>query len=150
MPSPSAAVVASTTLRVERRFRASPERVFEAWTTADALSRWSSPDAGVADVEVELRVGGRYRMAMAGPDGTVHRVAGTYREVDAPRRLVYTWRWETIPGFPETLVTVELTPRADGGTDLLLVHEGLPDTPSGRRHELGWDASLAKLATLTA
>lgn len=136
-------------LRVERQFHASPERVFQAWTTAEELSRWSAPSPAPADVELDLRVGGRYRMAMSGPDGVVHRVTGVYREIDAPRRLVYTWRWETIPDFPETLVTVEFRRRDDGGTDLLLLHDGLPDTPSGRRHESGWAASLDKLHALT-
>lgn len=135
-------------LRVERRFQAPPERVFQAWTTAEALSRWSSPDEEPAQVELDLRVGGRYRMAMTAPDGATHRVVGVYREIDAPRRLVYTWRWETIPDFPETVVTVEFRERVDGGTDLLLVHEGLPDSPSGRRHETGWIASLDKLGAL--
>lgn len=148
MATPPASAPAAHTLRVERQFRAPPERVFHAWTSADELSRWSSPDTAPADVSVELRVGGRYRMAMAAPDGGVHRVSGVYREIDAPRRLVYTWRWETIPDFPETLVTLELRRRPDGGTNLLLVHEGLPDSASGRRHESGWAASLDKLAAL--
>jgi uncharacterized protein YndB with AHSA1/START domain len=111
------------------------------------LSRWSSPDESPADVELDLRVGGRYRMTMIGPTGA-HRVTGVYREIDAPRRLVYTWRWETIPDFPDTVVTVEFRRRADGGTDLVLVHEGLPATASGRRHESGWAASLDKLRAL--
>jgi uncharacterized protein YndB with AHSA1/START domain len=141
---------ASHTLRVERSFRASPERLFQAWTTAEALSRWSSPEATLADVQVDLRVGGHYEMTMAGPDAVIHRVVGVYREVDAPRRLVYTWRWDTIPDFPETVVTVEFHARPDGGTKLLLVHEGLPDSPAGRRHEHGWAASLEKLHAIVA
>lgn len=150
MAAQRAAASTTHTLRVERQFQASPERVFQAWTTAEELSRWSSPNDARAEVELELRVGGRYRMAMTGPDGASHRVVGVYRTIDAPRRLVYTWRWETIPDFPETVVTVELRARADGGTDLLLVHEGLPDSPSGRRHETGWIASLDKLRALAA
>jgi uncharacterized protein YndB with AHSA1/START domain len=95
--------------------------------------------------EVDLRVGGRYRIAMEGPDGAVHVVSGAYREIDPPRRLVYTWQWENSPRFPETQVTVEFRARADGGTDLVLVHEGLPDEDSYARHAHGWDGCLAKL-----
>jgi uncharacterized protein YndB with AHSA1/START domain len=135
-------------LRVERHFRASPARVFHAWTSAEELSQWSDPDPVHATTEVDLRVGGSYALDMARPDGVVHRVSGVYREIDAPRRLVYTWRWETIPNFPETVVTVEFRARADGGTDLSLVHEGLPDDASGQRHAHGWVESMNKLALL--
>ena len=136
-------------LRVERHFRAPPERVFRAWTTAAELSRWSDPDPQNAQAEVDLRVGGRYQIAMTRAGGTVHRVTGVYREIDPPHRLVYTWRWESNPGFPETTVTVEFRGAADGGTDLLLVHAGLPDTESGRRHAHGWTMSLEKLASVS-
>jgi uncharacterized protein YndB with AHSA1/START domain len=149
--APKALAVSSTPpLRVERRFRAAPERVFEAWTTAAELNRWSDPDSTSAVAEVDLRVGGRYAIAMARPNGSVHRVSGVYREIDAPRRLVYTWRWETIPGFPDTVVTVEFRARGDGGTDLVLVHEGLPDDDSGKRHAHGWAESLTKLSAVVA
>src|SRR6267378_2175327 len=114
-------------LRVERSFRAPPTRVFRAWTDPVQLACWADPEPGDAVPEVDLRIGGRYEIAMRRPDGVVHRVVGTYREIDPPRRLVYTWRWATIPAFPETVVTVEFRARADGGTDLVLVHEGLPD-----------------------
>ena len=137
-----------TPLRVERSFRASPTRVFHAWTDARELARWADPEPGNATPEIDLRVGGHYAIAMARADGAVHRVVGTYREIVKPRRLVYTWRWATIPSFPATLVTVEFRPRADGGTDLVLVHEGLPDDASGLRHRLGWSDSLAKLTGL--
>ena len=140
----------AATLRVERRFAAPPERLFAAWSTADALSRWAAPGEMRSTAEVDLRVGGRYRIAMEGPDGAVHVVSGAYREIDPPRRLVYTWQWERKDGFPETVVTVEFRPRADGGTDLVLVHEGLPGEDSYARHAHGWDGSLDKLAAEAA
>lgn len=149
-PSTQSTQAIRQAVRVERRFHAPPERVFHAWTTAEELNRWSDPDPTLASVEVDLRVGGRYTIAMARPDGTVHRVSGVYREIDTPRRLVYTWRWETIADFPETVVTVEFHRRDDGGTDLVLIHDGLPDNESGRRHTHGWTESLNKLSTLVA
>jgi uncharacterized protein YndB with AHSA1/START domain len=135
-------------LRVERHFRASPARVFRAWTSVEELNAWSDPEPALAESEIDLRVGGRYAIAMARPNGVVHRVSGIYREVDPPRRLVYSWRWETIPNFPDTVVTVEFNPRDDGGTDLVLVHEGLPSGDSGQRHLHGWTESLRKLASV--
>jgi uncharacterized protein YndB with AHSA1/START domain len=137
-------------LRVERRFRASPERVFRAWTTPEELDRWSDPDPGASTSDVDLRVGGRYTIAMARENGVTHRVTGVYREIDPPHRLVYTWRWETIPGFPETVVTVTFAARGDGSTDLVLVHERLPSGEAGARHQHGWTESLGKLAALVS
>jgi uncharacterized protein YndB with AHSA1/START domain len=139
---------ATPALRVERRFRASPERVFRSWTTSEELNRWSDPGPGESTAEVDFRVGGRYWIAMKRADGVTLRVTGVYREIDPPRRLVYTWRWESTEGFPETVVTVEFNARADGGTDLVLVHEGLPSSEAGARHEHGWVGSLGKLAGL--
>jgi uncharacterized protein YndB with AHSA1/START domain len=132
-------------LRVERRFAAPPDRVFAAWTSAEELSAWCAPPPATPDAEADVRVGGRWRIVMSAPDGSQHRVGGTYREIDPPRRLVFTWQWENIPDFPETIVTVEFTARADGGTDLLLVHEGLPSDESGQQHREGWDGCLDKL-----
>jgi uncharacterized protein YndB with AHSA1/START domain len=137
----------TTPLRIERRFRASPERVFHAWTSAEELNLWSDPEPHNAQTQVDLRVGGRYRIVMSRPDGTIYRVSGVYREIDPPRRLVYTWRWETMPGFPETVVTVEFRARDDGGTDLLLLHDDLPDDNATALHTHGWSESLSKLAS---
>lgn len=148
-----AAAASNTTstpaLRVERHFRAAPQRVFRAWTTAEELRLWSDPEPKQSDVEVDLRVGGRYRIVMSRPDGVTFSVTGVYREIDPPRRLVYTWQWENMPGFPETTVTVEFRARADGGTDLVLLHEGLPGDESYARHQHGWTESIAKLAALS-
>src|SRR5438445_13670197 len=109
-PAPQTAPV---TVRLQRTFQAPREKVFQAWTRPEDLKRWSAPgDLTTPVAEVDLRVGGRYRIDMRAPDGTLHRVTGTYREVDPPNRLVYTWQWETTPGATETLVTVAFHDRA--------------------------------------
>jgi uncharacterized protein YndB with AHSA1/START domain len=133
-------------LRLERRFAASPERVFQAWTSSEELSRWCAPPPATSVVDADVRVGGHYRIVMSAPDGSEYRVGGVYREIDPPRRLVFTWQWENMPDFPETLVTMELRAREDGGTDLLLVHERLPNDESGEQHREGWVACFEKLA----
>ncbi len=108
------------TFRVERSFAASPEDVFDAWTNPKVLERWWSVQSsqGSPRCEVDLRVGGRYVLRMRDDTGELHVVGGEYREVDRPRRLVYTWRWEG-DGGPHpghvSIVTVEF--RADGEHD---------------------------------
>jgi uncharacterized protein YndB with AHSA1/START domain len=115
------------TFRIERSFAAPPEDVFD------------------------LRVGGRYVLRMRDDSGELHVVGGEYREVDRPRRLVYTWRWEG-DGGPHpghiSIVTVEF--RADGDlTTVVLEHSALASEESRTRHGAGWQAVLERLAQLT-
>jgi uncharacterized protein YndB with AHSA1/START domain len=95
--------------------------------------------------EVDLRVGGRYRIHMRGPDGTEFHASGIYREIEPPRRLVYTWTAETTPDVRDSVVTVEFHARG-GGTEVVLRHEGLPTEESRERHGEGWNGCLEKLA----
>ena len=132
-------------LQVRRVFRASPERLFAAWTTPEELTRWHAPGAlTVALAEVDLRPGGRYRIEMAEPaGGTVHKVSGIYRVVDPPKKLVYTWQWDGDPMV--TQVTLEFLPAATG-TELVLTHDGFPTTDARGHHEQGWTAIMESLA----
>jgi uncharacterized protein YndB with AHSA1/START domain len=141
------------TFRLERSFAASPEEVFDAWTNPKVLERWWTVQStqGSPRCEVDLRVGGRYVLRMRDESGELHVVGGEYREVDRPRRLVYTWRWEggggPHPGHV-SIVTVEF--RADGEqTNVVLEHSGLASEESRTRHGAGWQAVLARLAQLT-
>lgn len=135
-------------LRLTRVFAASPETVFRALTDPEALSRWFGPP-GVAcrNVQVDLRPGGRYSLEMAEADGSVYPLAGSYREVEAPRRLVMTWIWGhgELEGV-ETLVTIELR-EAAGGTELALTHENLPTPTALEKHQGGWIACFDSLDT---
>ena len=141
----------ANTLRIERRLTASPARVFAAWTNVEQVKRWAAPGPmEVAAAEVDLKVGGRYRIAMAGPDGTTHVAVGEYREVVPNARLVYTWRWESWrESHRDSIVTVEFN--ADGGgTTLRLTHSELPDENAVTQHTAGWEGSLAKFVPLVS
>ena len=85
--------------------------------------------------EVDLRVGGAYRIQMKAPDGQMHTVGGIYREVVQPQKLQFTWAWEAGGGCGdsgpeesrETLVTVQF--QAQGAsTEVTLIHEQFADT----------------------
>ncbi|MEW6582436.1 MAG: SRPBCC domain-containing protein [Actinomycetota bacterium] len=139
-------------LRLERLLPAPPERVFEAWVTPALLTRWWAAAPGWRGVgaEVDLRPGGRYRLAMKDPqDGRVHAVTGEYLVVDRPRRLVFTWAWEGDPpemeGSAETVVTVELHAEGDG-TRLVLVHRGFAHDGVRDLHVSGWTGCLQSFA----
>lgn len=137
-------------LSLERTLRAAPQRVWQAWTQAEAMSQWMAPsDAFKCEVpEADVRVGGRYRIVMTAPDGEVHDVSGVYREVVPNERLVFTWAWRSTPER-ESLVTVTLRP-AGTGTALTLTHEKFFDEAARDNHRGGWTGSLARLEAVLA
>src|SRR5512135_1810536 len=84
----------SETVRVvvERILPATPAEVFAAWVDGETLREFIGPgDASTADVEVDPRVGGHFRITMW-VDGRALEHEGEYRAIDPPRRLVFTWQ----------------------------------------------------------
>lgn len=128
------------TIQLQWHFKARRERVFAAWTRPDLLARWWGPKA---EAEVDLRVGGPFRLSMRFDWGALVAL-GEYREVSPPERLVFTWRWEGEEAAEEGLVTLELR-EAEGGTDLLLTHQGLSDAQAAENHRQGWTDCVARL-----
>jgi uncharacterized protein YndB with AHSA1/START domain len=131
-------------ISVRRWLRARPERVFEAWTRPELMTRWLFPgEAWNTHVEADLRIGGRYRLDMHEPDGALHRQFGEYREIVPVSRLVFTWSCPELE-VVDSVVTVELEER-DGGTELILTHELPPDPDVRSGHERGWEGCLGNL-----
>jgi uncharacterized protein YndB with AHSA1/START domain len=131
----------ATSLELRRLLPASAEEVFAAWTDPELMARWLSP-VGHAEAEVDLRVGGRFRVTMVGEDRRIEHT-GEYLEVAPPRRLSFTWA-SPYTGHEPTVVTVELRP-AEDGTELLLTHERLPGDQV-ESHSGGWGRILDRLA----
>ncbi|MGE5269891.1 MAG: SRPBCC family protein [Thiohalocapsa sp.] len=147
MRSATAGEPGTVGIELQRRFRASPETLFEAWTTPAALRQWWCPPGWSAgDIEIDLRVGGSYRIAMlqSGRHAPV-AVVGEFLDVQPPYRLVYTWRWEgAFPELPPTLVTLELQP-SEGETLLVLRHVNFADAALREQHRTGWIAACNRL-----
>ena len=138
------------TLEIRRTFNAPRQRVFDAWTRPEELKRWSAPGPmSVPVADVDLRVGGAYRIHMRAPDGTEHHAFGVYREIDPPRRLVYTWSWENQPDVQDTIVSVEFHERG-GATEVVLRHDGLLTAASREQHTTGWNGCFDKLGTVAS
>jgi uncharacterized protein YndB with AHSA1/START domain len=137
-----------TRLQIKRTFSAPREKVFHAWTQPEALKKWCAPseEFSIPTAEVDLRVGGKYRIAMKAPDGSLYVAVGTYREISPSHKLVFTWSWED-GRMPETLVTLEFHDRS-GATELVLTHELFPGSEERNRHEQGWMGCLGRLAKL--
>jgi uncharacterized protein YndB with AHSA1/START domain len=136
-------------MRVSRVVPASPQAVFGAFTDPVEIRKWHvpAPDFHVCIAEVDLRVGGRYRIGMQPPDRDApHTFYGVYREIRPPERLVYTSNWEPPDrDTGETLVTIELAAREDA-TEAIVTHESLPDSASAEDHTRGWTGTLESLA----
>lgn len=137
-------------VRVERRFAAQRERVFDAWTNEDVLRDWWSamPTMSPGEIDVDLRRGGRYRMQMITDTGEAHTVVGEYVEVDRPARLAYTWTWESnedaMSGSADTLVEVEFAEDGDG-TLVTLTHSRFGSREIAGMHEHGWSGTFDSL-----
>lgn len=144
----------TTSLQIARSFKANRQKVFEAWTKAEVLKQWFGPtdDFTVPWAEVDLRVGGKYRIQMKAPDGETHTVGGVYREVVSPEKLVFTWAWEAGGGcgdsekeqHVETLVTVEFHAKGRD-TEVVLTHTLFPNPETRDKHHEGWSGCLTRL-----
>jgi uncharacterized protein YndB with AHSA1/START domain len=133
-------------LKLTRSYAAAPDKVWRAWTDPQALKKWWGPGPGepVSLAELDLRVGGRFRIVFGGPDGKAHECAGVYKEVVPNRKLVFTWTWPNTTPERESLVTI--TFRAAGkGTELEFRHEQLFDEKVRDDHQRGWRSSFDKL-----
>lgn len=130
----------SATVRVTRRFSATPERVFDAWLDPGTAGQWlfATASGRMVRVEIDARVGGKFAFVDRREGENVEHV-GAYLEIERPRRLVFTF---AVPKFsPQaTCVALDIAP-LETGCALTLSHEGvLPEYAS--RTEAGWATIL--------
>ena len=146
-----ATTIKNETLSLSRQLKAPKEKIFQAWTDPTLLTQWFGPHGVITTAaDVDLRVGGQYRLTMQEPDGSIIQLGGEYRVIKPPHKLVFTW---TLDGqscdgsdghFAETLVTIELE-EISGSCRLTLTHEFLPTEESKAGHSMGWTGSLDRL-----
>jgi uncharacterized protein YndB with AHSA1/START domain len=136
--------IPATAVRLERLLLASVADVFAAWTDPVLMAKWFSP-TGYAEVENDLRVGGRFRVTMIGDDIRLEHT-GEYLVIDPPRQLSFTW---CSPYTGEHPSQVDVFLSASGpATLLILSHTRLPETTRSS-HEGGWVTILERLASLS-
>lgn len=139
-----------TKLILTRTINASPAEVFRAWTDPTLLSQWSCPEGTEMDgVTVDLKVGGSFKIRMKG-ENQHYTAFGTYREIQPPKRLVYTWDWEEADNaMGDTLITVEFEAEGEG-TRVVMTHDLLPTAELAAAHDEGWTSCLDRLEALFA
>jgi uncharacterized protein YndB with AHSA1/START domain len=133
-------------LHLERTLSASPERVFDAFADPEHLRQWWGPVGfTVASLRYEAAEGADYRIAMRPPEGDLFHIRGSFRAVEQPRRLVFTFNYEEPdPDDRETVVTVTFDP-SETGTRLVLDQEPFTTAARWELHREGWTETLARL-----
>jgi uncharacterized protein YndB with AHSA1/START domain len=135
---------AAAEVRISRNYSVAPEKVWRAWTDPQALSQWFGPgNPAVTTAEIDLRVGGRYRIVFRGASGDMNEVSGVYQEVVPHSKLAFTWAFKSTPERVSR-VSIELKQQA-GGTELRFVHDRFYDEEARTGHERGWQHGFANL-----
>jgi uncharacterized protein YndB with AHSA1/START domain len=137
------------TVRVDRRLRATPTRVFDAWLDPGYAQRFMVAALGgeLLAATIEPKVGGWFSFALKREDGVHLAHTGEYLAIERPQHLSFTWRVPRLT-LETGVVTIDLEPAGEGETHLVLKHEGvLPEIESIT--EQGWIAILDSIeATL--
>ena len=141
--------MSSRNVQLHRVLRAKPEKVYRAFLEPDAMSKWIPPYGFICKVHhMDARVGGSFRMSFHNfSSGNGHSFGGEYLELVPNELLRYTDKFDD-PNLPGVLqVTVRLKPVLCG-TDVSILQEGIPEVIPLEMCYLGWQESLAQLATL--
>lgn len=137
------------TVRFHRVLRAKPEKVFRAFIDPDAMVKWLPPHGFTGKVHhLEARVGGTYRMSFTNfSTGHSHSFGGEFLELVPGERIRHTDAFDdpNLPGEMQTTITLR---EVSCGTELNIVQEGIPAVIPPEACSLGWQESLALLASL--
>ncbi len=141
--------MSTSTIRLHRVLRATPERVYRAFLDADAKAKWLPPYGFTCKVHhMEAKVGGTYKMSFTNfTTGNSHAFGGRYVELVPNERIRYTDKFDD-PGLPGEMMTTVTLKKVSVGTELNVVQEGVPAAIPAEACYLGWQESLAQLAKL--
>lgn len=132
-------------LVIRRTIHAPAEKLFDAWVEPAQLRNWWGPEeVTCGSAEVDLRVGGAYRIANEFADGRTVWISGEFKRITPPTELVYTWIVEDVTASPER-VTVRFD-AVGGATEVTIIHDRIIDNQIRSSHESGWQGCLAGLA----
>jgi uncharacterized protein YndB with AHSA1/START domain len=124
MEDPNPRTPTKTMVRAVYHFAASPEQVFDAWLDPKWLDRWmfgrAIRDEEIVHLKTDPRVGGTFSFKVRRGGQEIDHI-GTYRQIERPRLLVFTWG-VVGESEDESVLTVEISPK-DGGSELNLLHE---------------------------
>ena len=139
----------TNTVRLHRVIRTSPERVYRAFLSADAMAKWLPPYGFTCQVHhMDAQVGGTFKMSFTNfSTDHGHSFGGEYRELVPNERIRYSDKFDdpNLPGEMETTVSLR---QVSCGTEVSIVQEGIPDVIPVEMCYLGWQESLEQLVKL--
>lgn len=141
--------MSTNTVRLHRVLRSTPEKVYRAFLEPDAMSKWIPPYGFTCKVHhMDAKVGGTFRMSFTNfGTGNGHSFGGTYLELVPHERLRYTDKFDD-PNLPGEITVTVLLKKVSCGTEVNIEQSGLPAVIPVEACYLGWQESLAQLATL--
>jgi uncharacterized protein YndB with AHSA1/START domain len=141
--------MSTSTVRLHRVLRSTPDRVYRAFVDADAYAKWLPPHGYTGKVHaMDARVGGTYRMSFTNfTTGAAHSFGGEYLELVHGQRVRYRSRFDD-PNLPGDMITTIDIATVIGGVEVKIVQEGIPSVIPTEMCYLGWQESLVLLAQL--
>lgn len=134
---------------LHRAMKASPEKLYRAFTDANAMASWIPPYGFLCIVHsMDVKPGGHYRMSFINfSTGNGHSLGGTYLELKPNEFIQYTDKFED-PNLPDDMITSVWFKKVACGTELKIIQEGIPSVIPIEMCYLGWQESLEKLTKL--
>ena len=141
--------MSSNSVSLHRVIKASPEKLFRAFTEPAAMAAWLPPYGFVCTVqEMDARVGGGYKMTFINfSNGQAHSFGGQYLELKPGEMLQYSDKFDD-PNLPGEMTTTITFKKVMVGTELRVTQEGIPAMIPAEMCYLGWQDSLDKLTRL--
>jgi uncharacterized protein YndB with AHSA1/START domain len=138
-----------STITLHRVFKASPEKLYKAFTDADAQAKWLPPNGFTCKVHhFDAKVGGTYKMSFTNfSSGKSNSFGGKFLELVPNEHIRYSDQFED-PGLPGEMITTVSIRQVSCGSDVTIVQEGVPDAIPPELCYLGWQESLRQLTEL--
>lgn len=137
-------------IELRHSFAISKQKLFTLLSTPHYMEQWFSPDETIAVkvVNHDFKKHGLYHLQYTQADGSQQNVHGQFLQIDPPDTICFSWQWLAPDSYgdSETLVTWSLSEQKNN-TELLVVHERLPDAEYLQRHHAGWLGTLDRLQT---
>lgn len=136
----------SNSITLHRVIKATPEKIYRAFTEAGALAYWLPPYGFLCTVHnIDARAGGTYKMSFTNfSTGNSHSFGGEYLEIKVNEFIKHTDRFDD-PGLPGEMITSIWLTKVSCGTELRIIQEGIPSVIPAEMCYLGWQESLEKL-----